>query len=147
MHPYLSVGAEADGDIGNARSRCPPARGSTSTAGCPPAAAPRSTGASAGSASAPSTTPSPTWSATPTAWARVRVSGPAGSLELAVDGSWTWLQAYTGDTLPPGQRRRSVAVEPMTCPPNALADGADLVVLEPGEEWAGSWTLSWTPAG
>jgi aldose 1-epimerase len=34
----------------------------------------------------------------------------------------------------------------MTCPPNALADGVDLIVLAPGEDWAGSWTLSWTPA-
>ena len=55
---------------------------------------------------------------------------------------WPWLQIYTGDQLPEGQRRRSLAVEPMTCPPNALADGADLVVLEPGERvvrHAGRW--------
>jgi aldose 1-epimerase len=79
-------------------------------------------------------------------WARLRLSGPGGSLELAVDGSWPWLQVYSADTLPAGQRRRSLAVEPMTCPPNALADGVDLVVLAPGESWAGTWTLSWTPA-
>ena len=79
-------------------------------------------------------------------WARVALRGPAGELELAVDGTWGWLQAYTGDTLPPDERRQSVAVEPMTCPPNALADGADLVVLEPGGEWSGTFILSWTPA-
>ena len=79
-------------------------------------------------------------------WARVRLSGPAGRIELAVDGAWRWLQVYTGDTLPPDERRHSVAVEPMTCPPNALADGADLVVLEPGGEWSGTFVLSWTPA-
>jgi aldose 1-epimerase len=79
-------------------------------------------------------------------WARLRLTGPAGSLELAVDGSFPWLQVYSGDTLPAGQRRRSLAVEPMTCPPNALADGVDLVVLAPGESWAGTWTLSWTAA-
>jgi aldose 1-epimerase len=50
---------------------------------------------------------------------------------------------YSGDTLPAGQRRRSLAVEPMTCPPNALADGVDLVVLAPGADWSGTWTLSW----
>ena len=71
---------------------------------------------------------------------------PAGRVELAVDGAFHWLQVYTGDTLPPDERRRSVAVEPMTCPPNALADGADLVVLEPGAEWSGTFVLSWTPA-
>jgi aldose 1-epimerase len=79
-------------------------------------------------------------------WARVHLRGPAGALELAVDGAWSWLQVYTGDTLPAGQRRRSVAVEPMTCPPNALADGADLVVLAPGADWSGTWTLGWRPA-
>jgi aldose 1-epimerase len=79
-------------------------------------------------------------------WARARLRGAAGSIELAVDGAWRWLQVYTGDTLPPGERRRSLAVEPMTCPPTALADGTDLVVLEPGAEWSGSFTLSWTPA-
>jgi aldose 1-epimerase len=35
----------------------------------------------------------------------------------------------------------------MTCPPNALADKVDLVVLEPGRQWQGSWSLAWTPAG
>jgi aldose 1-epimerase len=80
-------------------------------------------------------------------WARARLRGPAGELELAVDRSWPWLQVYSGDTLPAGERRRSLAVEPMTCPPNALADGVDLVVLEPGAQWQGSWSLAWTPAG
>jgi aldose 1-epimerase len=66
-----------------------------------------------------------------------------GEIVLAVDESWPWLQIYSGDGLPEGQRRRSLAVEPMTCPPNALADGVDLVVLEPGAEWTGTWALSW----
>jgi aldose 1-epimerase len=79
-------------------------------------------------------------------WARTVLTGSAGRLELAVDAAWGWLQVYTADQLPPGERRRSLAVEPMTCPPNALADGADLVVLEPGAEWSGTWTLGWQPA-
>jgi aldose 1-epimerase len=79
-------------------------------------------------------------------WARARVRGPDGRIELAVDGAWRWLQVYTGDTLPAGERRRSVALEPMTCPPNALADGTDLVVLEPDAEWSGTFVLSWSRA-
>jgi aldose 1-epimerase len=79
-------------------------------------------------------------------WARARLSGPYGRIELAVDRAFHWLQVYTGDTLPPDERRHSVAVEPMTCPPNALADGADLVVLEPGSEWSGTFLLSWARA-
>ena len=69
-----------------------------------------------------------------------------GELVLAVDESWPWLQIYSADGLPEGQRRRSLAVEPMSCPPNALADDVDLVVLEPGGDWSGTWTLGWTAA-
>lgn len=48
------------------------------------------------------------------------------------DGSIGWLQVFTGDTL--GARaREAVAVEPMTCPPNAFRTGVDLIVLAPGE--------------
>ena len=38
----------------------------------------------------------------------------------------------------------SIAVEPMSCPPDALATGVDLVRLEPGASWAGRWGI--TPA-
>jgi aldose 1-epimerase len=34
-----------------------------------------------------------------------------------------------------------VAVEPMTCPPDALRSGRDLVVLDPGETWRGNWGI------
>lgn len=53
-------------------------------------------------------------------------------------GTCRWLVVYTGDTLPPVDRRRSIAVEPMTCPPNALATG-EIDVLEP----QASLTLDW----
>ena len=50
------------------------------------------------------------------------------------------LQVFSGDTLPdPARRRRGLAVEPMSCPPDALASGADLVVLDPGEEHVLRW--------
>jgi aldose 1-epimerase len=51
------------------------------------------------------------------------------------------VQVYTGDKLEKGRRRTAVAVEPMTCPPDALRSGKDIVVLEPGQHWAGSWRL------
>ncbi|MFD1824391.1 MULTISPECIES: galactose mutarotase [Mumia] len=47
-----------------------------------------------------------------------------------------WLQAYT----PPD--RRSVAVEPCSCPANAFRSGVDLVVLAPGEQHTLAFTLS-----
>ena len=39
---------------------------------------------------------------------------------------------FTGDLLP-DVKRRSLAVEPMTCPPNALQTGEALIRLEPGQ--------------
>jgi galactose mutarotase-like enzyme len=49
---------------------------------------------------------------------------------------------YTGDTLGELQRRRrGVAIEPMTCPPNALRTGTDVIVLQPGHEWTARWGI------
>jgi aldose 1-epimerase len=62
-----------------------------------------------------------------------------GSTEVWADEGFSWFQLFSGETLPEGERRRSLAVEPMTCPPDALRSGTDLVVLEPGRTWTGSW--------
>jgi len=64
-----------------------------------------------------------------------------GSTEVWADEAFGWFQIYSGETLPPDERRRSLAVEPMTCPPDALRSGTDLVVLEPGGQWTGSWGI------
>ncbi len=64
-----------------------------------------------------------------------------GSVELGMDRNFPYVQLYTGDLLGHGRRRTSVAVEPMTCPPDALRSGKDLVVLQPGQHWAASWRL------
>lgn len=51
-----------------------------------------------------------------------------------------FVQIYSGDTLPnPHTRRKSLAIEPMTCPANAFNSGDGLVVLEPGEHLSSSW--------
>jgi aldose 1-epimerase len=71
----------------------------------------------------------------------VLVDANGGEVELSVDRNFPYLQVYTGDKLERGRRRTSVAVEPMTCPPDALRSGKDVVVLEPGQHWAGSWRL------
>ena len=47
---------------------------------------------------------------------------------------------FTGDI--PSVQRRALAVEPMTCPPNAFRSGEALVVLEPGESHVAAWGLS-----
>ena len=61
---------------------------------------------------------------------------------LWADPAFRWLQVFTGDGLGPEQARRALAVEPMTCPANALASGTDLLVLEPGESFHASWGIA-----
>jgi aldose 1-epimerase len=60
-----------------------------------------------------------------------------------MDRNHRWVQAYTGDDLPSPRARRSLAVEPMTAPPNALADGAGLLVLGPGGSDTASVSCAW----
>ncbi len=72
------------------------------------------------------------------AW--VRLGCPDGAtVELWADASYSVLQLYTGDTLAPARRRRGLATEPMTCPPNALASGEGLIRLEPGQVHVSRW--------
>ena len=56
-------------------------------------------------------------------------AGPAGS---------AWLQLYSGEEL----GRAGMAVEPMTCPPDAFNTGTGLVVLEPGDDHVFSYSIS-----
>lgn len=60
---------------------------------------------------------------------------------LWVDDSHSYLMLFTGDPLPDVDRR-SLAVEPMTCPPNAFRTGEGLVRLEPGEAFTSTWGIS-----
>ena len=69
------------------------------------------------------------------------IDAAGGAVELSMDRNFPYVQVFTGDTLERGRRRTAVAVEPMTCPPDALRSGKDIVVLEPGQHWAGSWRL------
>jgi aldose 1-epimerase len=64
-----------------------------------------------------------------------------GETTLWVDRSWPYAMVFTGDPLP-DVARRSVAVEPMTCAPNAFRTGDGLIVLEPGETHSGSWGIT-----
>lgn len=61
------------------------------------------------------------------------------------DGSFGWWQVFTSDTLPGERHRRAVAVEPMTCPPDAFRSGRDLITLEPGQTWRGAWGITTLP--
>jgi aldose 1-epimerase len=71
------------------------------------------------------------------------VRTPAGGAQLWFDETFRFLQVFTLDALTRGQA--GVAIEPMTCAPNAFNTGAGLIVLEPGDTWSGSWGI--TPIG
>ena len=60
---------------------------------------------------------------------------------LWVDEAFGYLMVFTGDTLGPDERRRGLAVEPMTCAPDAFNTGDGLLVLEPGATWTGAWGI------
>ena len=65
------------------------------------------------------------------AW--VHLTGPEHRVSLWCDASFGWLQLFSSDTLSGSHHRAHLAVEPMTCPPNALNSGIDLLLLAPGE--------------
>jgi aldose 1-epimerase len=61
----------------------------------------------------------------------VTLRNPALKLSAVVESTGTqapWMQLYSGEL----RGRRGLAVEPMTCPPDAFSSGQDLVVLKPG---------------
>ena len=62
-----------------------------------------------------------------------------GETAIWADAAWPWLQVFTGDL--PDIGRRGLAIEPMTCPPQAFATGEGVIRLEPGERWSGEWGI------
>jgi aldose 1-epimerase len=76
------------------------------------------------------------------AWARL--TGPQGEVALWAGAGYSWLQVFTGDALGPQQRRRALAVEPMTCPPNAFVTGTDLITIAPGATVSHQWGVQVT---
>lgn len=64
---------------------------------------------------------------------------PSGGAHLWFEETFRFLQLFTVDALTRSQP--GVAIEPMTCAPNAFNTGAGLIVLEPGGAWSGSWGI------
>lgn len=72
-----------------------------------------------------------------------RVVAPDGNATTMWGGPTVrWWQLFTADTLPGRWRRATLALEPMTCAPDALNSGDGLVVLEPGERHTLTWGLA-----
>ncbi|WP_041840536.1 aldose 1-epimerase family protein [Actinoplanes friuliensis] len=78
----------------------------------------------------------------------VTIAAPSGDQSVTVwgDENFRWWQVFSGDTLTGERFRRSFAIEPMTCPPDAYRSGRDLIVLEPGQTWRASWGVRSTAA-
>lgn len=77
------------------------------------------------------------------AGARSTVFLSDGRRQIAIwaEDSFRWWQVYTSDYFPPTdpKHRAAVAIEAMTCGPDAYNTGRDLIVLEPGRRWSASW--------
>jgi aldose 1-epimerase len=75
--------------------------------------------------------------------ARVELQDPdqGTQVSLWVDKNYSYLMVFSGDPLP-DVHRRSLAVEPMTCPPNAFHTGVGLIRLEPGSKVTSTWGIA-----
>jgi aldose 1-epimerase len=74
---------------------------------------------------------------------RVGLSDSDGEsgVSLWVDEGYGYLMLFTGDPLP-DVNRRSLAIEPMTCAPNAFRSGDGLLVLDPGQSFTATWGIT-----
>jgi aldose 1-epimerase len=72
----------------------------------------------------------------------VLVRDPGGTgVGISWDRKCQWLQIHTADKLPPAINRLGLAVEPMTCPPDAFNSGVDMIRLEPGAVHQAGWSI------
>jgi aldose 1-epimerase len=70
------------------------------------------------------------------------VADDGSGVRMSWDQRSPWVQVHTTDS--PGSlvHRRCLAVEPMTCPPDAFNSGTDIIRLAPGESAGWSCALS-----
>lgn len=58
------------------------------------------------------------------------------------DDAFPWFQVFTAKGADTGvEGERGIAVEPMSCPADAFNSGIDLLELEPGQSWTGTWGI------
>ena len=67
--------------------------------------------------------------------------GAAGVVTVWGDAALPWVQLFNGKTKPLSDGITGIAVEPMSCPPDAFNSGTDLVVLQPGDAWQAEWGI------
>ena len=74
------------------------------------------------------------------AWAHL-AAGSGARVSLWAGAGYSWLQVFTGDPLGPDRRRKALAIEPMTCPPNAFVSGENLLTIEPDQSVTHAWGI------
>jgi aldose 1-epimerase len=76
--------------------------------------------------------------------AEVRVLTNEGTgVLMAWDERCPWVQVHTADTPAVVEtHRKGLAVEPMTCPPDAFNSGVDLITLEPDDARSAGWRIA-----
>lgn len=81
-------------------------------------------------------------------YATVRVTDAAGSgVQMTWDATCPWVQVHTADKPDPAQSRLGLAVEPMTCAPDAFNASsydydAGLIEIEPAASVTASWRIA-----
>jgi aldose 1-epimerase len=73
--------------------------------------------------------------------ASVTLARERGSPTVTVwmDEHFDFAMIFTGDTLQRERRRRSVAIEPMTCAPDCFRNGSGLQIIDPGSRTKATW--------
>nr|WP_256939740.1 hypothetical protein [Arthrobacter sp. BF1] len=74
--------------------------------------------------------------------AQVRLeAADGGGTVMSWDASCPWVQIHTADRPENQNHRIGLAVEPMTCPPDAFNSQLDLIVLPAGESHSAQWSI------
>jgi aldose 1-epimerase len=73
----------------------------------------------------------------------VTMAGPDREVSLWFDEAYRFVMLFTGDTIgEPERRRGGLAIEPMTCAPNAFQTGDGLLTLKPEERFSATWGIA-----
>jgi len=68
------------------------------------------------------------------------LSGDTG-VEMTWGPECPWVQIHTADQPDPARSRLGLAVEPMTCPPDAFNSGTDLILIGSGASTSAGWVI------
>ncbi len=73
---------------------------------------------------------------------RIEILSPSGyGVAMSFSKDLKWIQVHTADREGGPDSRRSLAIEPMSCPPDAFNSGIDLIHLLPNETKSSFWRI------